>query len=283
MSKAHMAHLSAVLASGAISLPLLASTGPAFATGPRNTPPIGAQLTGPKGPGTVARESFGSLAAISDASHFYGTLSSTPQAFSVSKNTTLTNVSESPSNVTYGNESASVFSVTVTSHYGVAVPEGEKATVHAGPVVCTVKLKGDKGTCRVSRSALLVGIYPVSATYGGDAELSGSSGTSASKLTVGKDATHTTVSKSPSGLTHRNESVFSVTVTTHYGEPVPNGEKVAVHVGQSTCTALLKGGKGTCEISNTAESVGSYLVSATYGGDANLSGSSGSSLSKLTV
>jgi hypothetical protein len=223
------------------------------------------------------------LAAISDTGHFYGTLSSTPQDFSVSKNTTLTNVSESPSNITYGNESASVFSVTVTSHYGVAVPVGEKVTVHVGPVVCTVKLKGGKGTCRISKSALSVGIYLVSAAYDGDAELSGSSGSSASKLTVGKDTTHTMVSKSPSGLTHRNESVFSVTVTTHYGEPVPNGEKVTVHVGQSACTALLKGGKGTCGISNTAESVGSSLVSASYGGDANLSGSSGSSLSKLTV
>jgi hypothetical protein len=45
----------------------------------------------------------------------------------------------------------------------------------------------------------------------------------------------------------------------------------------------LKGGKGTCTIANTALPVGSYLVLATYGGDANLSGSSGSSAFKLIV
>jgi len=58
---------------------------------------------------------------------------------------------------------------------------------------------------------------------------------------------------------------------------------VTVHVGSVTCTVALKGGKGTCTIANTALSVGSYLVLATYGGDANLSGSSGSTAFKLTV
>ena len=67
----------------------------------------------------------------------------------------------------------------------------------------------------------------MSATYGGDANLAGSSGTCASKLTVTKDTTTTTVSVSPSSVTYGHESaaVFTVDVTTHYGEAVPNGER----------------------------------------------------------
>jgi len=203
----------------------------------------------------------------------------------VSKDTTSTTVSESPTSVTYGHESASVFSVTVTTHYGEAVPNGETVTVTVGSVTCKVALNSGKGTCTIADTALAVGTYPVSATYGGDASLNGSSGSSVSKLTVSKDTTSTTVSESPTSVTygHESASVFSVTVTTHYGEAVPNGETVTVTVGSVTCKVALNSGKGTCTIADTALAVGTYPVSATYGGDASLNGSSGSSVSKLTV
>jgi hypothetical protein len=184
--------------------------------------------------------------------------------------------------VTYGHESASLISVAVTTRYGEAVPNGETVTVYVGNVTCTAALKDDRGNCRIATTALQVGSYPVLATYGGDANLSGSS---VSELTVSKDTTRTKVSESPTSVTygHESASVFSVTVTTRYGEAVPNGEKVTVHVGAITCTAVLKSGNGTCTIANNALPVGSYPVQATYGGDATLSSSSGSSTSRLTV
>ena len=65
---------------------------------------------------------------------------------------------------------------------------------------------------------------------------------------------------------------------------MPNSEPVTVQVGfVVTYRVGLESGKGTCTIATTALAVGSYAVSATYGGDANLSGSSGSRVSKLTV
>ena len=109
---------------------------------------------------------------------------STTFDYSSSKDTTRISVSESPTSVADGHESTSVFSVTVTTQYGEAVPNGEKVSVHVGPVTCTVVLKGGKGTCTIANSALKAGSYPVSATYGGDANLSGSSGSSTTKLTV---------------------------------------------------------------------------------------------------
>jgi hypothetical protein len=219
----------------------------------------------------------------SNASYTYGTSSSALQALSVgSVSTTRTTVSESPTKVTYGHESASVISVTVTTNDGGAVPNGEKVTVHVGAIACTAALKGGQGTCRVAKTALPVGSYPVSATYGGDANLSGSSGSSASRLTVSKDTTRTSVSESPANVTygHESASFISIAVTARYGEAVPNGETVTVYVGPVTCTAILKGGTGLCRITTTALPVGSYPVLAAYGGDANLSGST---VSELTV
>ncbi|MGA2805511.1 MAG: Ig-like domain repeat protein, partial [Acidimicrobiales bacterium] len=220
----------------------------------------------------------------SNASYIYGTSSSTPaQAFSVSSvSSTHTTVSESPTGVAYGHESASLFSVTVTTHYGQAVPNDQKVTVNVGPVDCVALLKDGEGTCTIARTALQAGSYPVSAIYGGDATLSGSSGAGASRLSVRKDTTRITVSESPTNVTYGQESasVFSVTVTTRYGEAVPDGEKVRVAIGSVTRTVVLKNGNGTCTMTNNALQPGSYPVLASYGGDPNLSGSR---VSELTV
>ncbi len=246
-----------------------------------------AALKGGKGACRVAKTalpvgSYPVSAAYGGDANLRGSSGSSVSRLTVSKDTTRTSVSESPANVTYGHESASLISVAVTTRYGEAVPNGETVTVYVGNVTCTAALKDDRGNCRIATTALQVGSYPVLATYGGDANLSGSS---VSELTVSKDTTRTKVSESPTSVTygHESASVFSVTVTTRYGEAVPNGEKVTVHVGAITCTAVLKGGNGTCTIANNALPVGSYPVQATYGGDATLSSSSGSSTSRLTV
>jgi hypothetical protein len=246
-----------------------------------------AALKGGKGACRVAKTalpvgSYPVSAAYGGDANLRGSSGSSVSRLTVSKDTTRTSVSESPANVTYGHESASLISVAVTTRYGEAVPNGETVTVYVGNVTCTAALKDDRGNCRIATTALQVGSYPVLATYGGDANLSGSS---VSELTVSKDTTRTKVSESPTSVTygHESASVFSVTVTTRYGEAVPNGEKVTVHVGAITCTAVLKSGNGTCTIANNALPVGSYPVQATYGGDATLSSSSGSSTSRLTV
>ena len=246
-----------------------------------------AALKGGKGACRVAKTalpvgSYPVSAAYGGDANLRGSSGSSVSRLTVSKDATRTSVSESPANVTYGHESASLISVAVTTRYGEAVPNGETVTVYVGNVTCTAALKDDRGNCRIATTALQVGSYPVLATYGGDANLSGSS---VSELTVSKDTTRTKVSESPTSVTygHESASVFSVTVTTRYGEAVPNGEKVTVHVGAITCTAVLKGGNGTCTIANNALPVGSYPVQATYGGDATLSSSSGSSTSRLTV
>jgi len=216
---------------------------------------------------------------------FAGSSSTPAKSFSISKDTTTTKVSLSPTTVLYGNESASIFTITVTTHNGEAVPNGEKATVLLGAATCTVTLSSGQGTCTIANTALVASSYGVFGIYMGDANLSGSIALSSTKLAVNKDTTSAAVSESPATVTrgHESASVFTVTVTTHNGEAVPNGEKVTVHIGSTTCTVTLSNGTGTCTISNSALAVGSYVVSATYGGDTNLSGSTASNASKLTV
>jgi hypothetical protein len=61
-----------LVAVGAISLPLLASTTSAVAASPRTTPPIGTQLAELKGSDTVADDEFGASLAISGTTAIVG-------------------------------------------------------------------------------------------------------------------------------------------------------------------------------------------------------------------
>ena len=126
------------------------------------------------------------VATYAASGNFAGSASSSSPSFSVSKDTTTTKVSESPTTVTYGSESASVFTVTVTSGHAEAIPNGETLKVTVGSATCTVTLSGGTGTCKLSNTALQVGSYAVSAAYAGDTNLGSSSGSSSTKLTVSK-------------------------------------------------------------------------------------------------
>jgi len=70
--KSRIASPSVILATGAICLPLLASTASVVAAAPRTTPPIGKQLAELKGRDTVTPDSFGFSAAISGTTGVVG-------------------------------------------------------------------------------------------------------------------------------------------------------------------------------------------------------------------
>jgi hypothetical protein len=72
MRRSRVATLSAFVAVGAISLPLLASTASAVAASPRTTTSIGTQLAELKGSDTVAGDAFGVSVAISGTTAIVG-------------------------------------------------------------------------------------------------------------------------------------------------------------------------------------------------------------------
>ncbi len=203
----------------------------------------------------------------------------------VKKDNTTTSVSVSPTQATYGNESASVFTVNVTTAHGESLPTTDKVTVHVGSASCTASVApstgGGTGSCSIGDTALGASstAYVVTATYPGDADLNASAqATATTGLTVNKDNTVTTVSASPSSAPYASETavIFRVTVAPHYGETGPSNESVTIKVGSTSCHATLTDGVGSCSITPAVLPVGGpYLVSVTYPGDSNFFSSSG--------
>lgn len=210
--------------------------------------------------------------------------SSDPTDVVVNRDTTSASVSESPTSVTYGNESYSVFTVTVTTTHGAELPETDPVTVNVGSASCTAQVApavgGGTGTCMIGNTDLDASssAYTVTATYPGDSDLDASSKATASPgLTVIKDHTTTTIS-APASTSYANETsvTFTVTVAPHYGETGPSGESVTIHVGSTNCVATLTNGTGTCKLAAPVLPVGGpYAMSAIYPGDRNFLTSTG--------
>ena len=191
----------------------------------------------------------------------------------VNKDTTTTTVSESPTSVTYGNELASIFTASVVSTHGEAVPNSETVTVTVGSTNCTVTLTAGTGTCTIANTALAASgtTYAVSATYAGDANLSGSTGSAATGLTISPDSATVstfTVTGSPAAYGAETSLVFSTSVASGHGEGIPNTDTVTVTQGATTlCTVTLTSGSGTCSPASTTVLgvTGSpYTVTATF-------------------
>jgi len=209
----------------------------------------------------------------------------------VNKDNTSTSVSVSPAQATYGNESASVFTVNVTTTHGESLPTTDQVTVHVGSDSCIASVApstgGGTGSCTIGNIDLGAHNtpYTVTASYPGDADLNASAlATATNGLTVTKDNTVTSVSSPPSAPYASETSVtFSVIVAPHYGEPLPGtNESVTIHVGSTSCTTLLTpsahGATGSCQFAVAVLPVGGpYVVSVTYLGDSDLVGSTGTS------
>jgi hypothetical protein len=247
--------------------------------------PSSATVLGVSGSPYIVTATFNSTGADPN----FVTTATKTTSVTVNKDSTITTVSETPTTVTYGNESASIFTASVSATHGEAVPNSETVTVNVGSTSCTVTLTAGTGTCTIGNTALWASVtaYAVSATYAGDTNLTGSTGTAATNLTVTEDSIITTVSETPTTVTYGNESasIFTASVSATHGEAVPNSETVTVNVGSTNCTVTLTAGTGTCTIANMAlaASGSAYPVGATYAGDTNLSGSTGSAPTSLIV
>ena len=249
---------------------LTSGTLPSWATLNSST---GAITGTPTAPGTTA----GLVFTVTDSNSFAA--SSSPLTITVGKDTTTATVSESPTSVTYGNESASVFTATVTTGHHEVLPGTESATINVGSTSCTASLapggNGASGTCTIANTALAASgtAYTVSFTYAGDTDLLASAqATATTGLTVNKDSatvTSFTVNSGSSATTtygNENASVgsgglsFSATVTSGHGEAVPGTDTVTVTQGATTiCTMTLTSGSGTC-----VPSSGTIIPAGTY-------------------
>jgi len=214
-----------------------------------------------------------------------------------SKLSSSTALEISRSSVTYGDEGDVTFSATVTGS-GSTLPTGTVTFKAGATTLCSTSTLSRQSshavlaTCSLTDSQLPVGSYSVTATYSGDSHYASSTSSPAQSFSVTKDSTSLSVSVSPSSVRHGSETsaVFTVTITTGNGEPLPASEDVTVSVGGATCTAVVtpsgSGGTGKCSLTNgsaLAANSRAYTVTASYGGDTDLTGSTATARSGLTV
>ncbi len=204
-------------------------------------------------------------------------------------------VSENPSTVTYGNESATQFTATLYTGNGEPLPTTVHVTVDVGTSSCNVSLvpnaNGGTGTCTLSaRSLPAGGPYEVSVSFGGDGNLKPSGPvTSTTGLTVTPGSTTTAVSiTAPSGDIAVGQSVsfHAVVSPVAPSSGTPTGTVTVIAGGNTVCVitlTALSAGAGNCTGVPNAAPASPLNFSATYNGDNNFTTSGDSTQHNLVV
>ncbi|MBU3867617.1 Ig-like domain-containing protein [Streptomyces sp. 4503] len=159
--------------------------------------------------------------------------------------------------------------VTTTSP-GTCAPTGTVTFTIAGGPTLTGTLNASGQAC-VTTSAIPVGAHGVTASYGGNAGVAGSS--ASGSVTVGQATTTTTLTSSPNPSTPGQNVTFTATVTpVPPATGTPTGTVTFVISGGPTLTGTLNA-SGVATASTNTLTTGAHTVTATYNGDTCFAGS----------
>jgi hypothetical protein len=209
----------------------------------------------------------------------------------VTRASTSTTVSASPTPGTWGNEQAVVFTATVANTQSDSAggsPTGGTVTVkQGGTVLCSTTVADGTATCSPTSTALVPGADSVTATYGGNANFATSTSTSHS-ITIDKASTTITLTPIPTSVVYGNESsvTFGFSVAPQYAAgDAPTGKVIVKEGTTPLCTTTLASGAGSCTATNTKLGAGTYTITATYTatGSADFNSSSASTGQSLKV
>jgi hypothetical protein len=213
------------------------------------------------GSGTVT----GTYGGDSNFNNSSGTTTQTVNPASTA--TAITSVSPNP--VTIGQSVAVNFAVAVVAP-GAGTPAGNVTVTDGTGASCVGPLNSGAGSCLLTPTS--VGTKTLVASF---ASANGNYTASASLgvvLQVNKANSTTTVTLSPNPAFLAQPVTVSVTVGGN--GPSPTGSISVSDTTGATCSITLSGGKGSCSI--TPKTVGTDTITATYSGDGNYNGSSGS-------
>jgi hypothetical protein len=186
-------------------------------------------------------------------------------ALTVTVATTSFTASATPASVPFGTQSALAETGLPGSATGTVTFTSDLATL------CTAVLPTT--TCQTSAS-LAGGTYPITATYSGDGNLTGSSATTS--LTVTPNATTFTVSATASTIVFGSMSTLAES-----GLPGSATGTVTFVSGSTTlCTATLP---ATSCLTSTGLGGGTYPITATYSGDVSNTGSTATTTLTVTL
>ena len=194
----------------------------------------------------------------------------------VNQDGTTTTLASSPTSPIVGQQVTYTATVSVSSP-GVGTPSGTVVFSGDGQATyCTSTLSSASSpTATCTKAYTGAGDDSVTATYGGDTDDQGSSGTEAP--TIGQDTTTTSVSASPSSPVVGQTVTLTATVAvTAPGAGSPTGTVTFSGNGGTVCSGTLSAADpDTASCTTTYPAVTSGTVTASYGGDANDVGSSG--------
>ena len=264
-----------VAATGKVNI-VITPVGLAAPTYPLTVTLAGNPATGTANISTLPVGSYNATATYAGDSNYGATTASlaTPQV--VSQVSTTTAVTAAPNPGIAGKPIT--ITATVTPASGTVTPtgtvtftytlNGNTVTLGTGPITLV------KGVATVN-ATLAAGTYPIVATYSGDAnDAAGTPGTLS--LVVNAATTTTAVTATPAAATVGGTITFSAVVTG--SGPTPTGTVTFTATGTGGTVSLPTGtldGTGKTSVTYNTLPAGTYTITATYSGDSDNGGSSG--------
>ena len=159
---------------------------------------------------------------------------------------------------------------------GTGTPTGTVTFSDGGSPIGTATLDAS-GTATITTSSLPAGAHTITASYGGDSNFSGSTGSLTQTVNQPVTATSTAVTSSANPSVVGQPVTFTATVSSNPPGSwlTPTGTVTFSDGGSPIGTATLNG-SGKATITTSSLAAGAHTITASYGGDNNFSGSTGS-------
>ncbi len=187
----------------------------------------------------------------------------------VSKATTSTVLTASPNPGTFGQSTLLTAAVTPSTATGTVTFKDGTSSLGTGTI--------SGGTATLNVSNFTAGTHALTAVYGGDGNLLGSTGSLS--YFVGKAATTTQLTSSPQPTKFGQATTLTATVSPNTATGTITFYDGATSIG--TGTLALVSGTPTAMMSTSSLAVGSHSLSAAYGGDANHESSTSSTFTHV--
>jgi large repetitive protein len=185
---------------------------------------------------------------------------------------TATTLSASPESTTVGESVTLASKVTETN--GTGTPTGTVTFLYGNQALATTSLSKGTATFTASTVSLDAGSYTLTARYNGDKVDTGSI-SPALTVTLGKASTTTNVTATPNPASSGASVTLTATVARSAGTGTPKGTVTFTADGKTLGDAPLTNGIAAIAASSTGVPLGTYVVTATYSGDAGDAASSG--------
>ncbi len=231
---------------------------------------IGSGTLNGAGVATMTKSNFtvgthASLTAVFGGDGNFNGSTSSAQSLTVGQASSSTALGVSPSSSTFGQ--TVTLTATVTSAGGT--PTGTVTFFDGATNIGTGTLNGS-GVASMTKSNFTLGTHAsLTAAFGGDTNFSGST-SPAQSLTVNQAGSTTTLGIAPSSSTFGQSVTFTATVVATSGTATGT---VTFKEGVATLGTGTLNGSGIATFSTSSLAVGSHSITASYGGDANVLGS----------